>query len=351
MIQKGFLETPVEYLKGVGPARAEILQKEARVFTFGELLSLFPYRYVDRTKILRIAEAREDSSFIQVKGKISEVRVIGTGRGKRLVAHLSDESGSLELVWFQGIKWVVEKVKPGAEFIAFGKVSAFNGILNIVHPELELAGRQSPVAGDCFRPLYNSSEKLKSRGLDSKGISRLMQALLENERFEVPENLPGHILEQFRLITRKEAFRQIHFPVSHDILQKAQVRLKFEELFYIQLRLLKQKFTRAQKIEGLTFTKVGDFLNDFYHHYLKFELTGAQKRVIKEIRADLGSGKQMNRLLQGDVGSGKTLVALMTMLIALDNGYQACLMAPTEILATQHYATISRMLKGLDVKV
>jgi len=351
MMTGTFLETPVEFLKGVGPARADLLKKELQVFTFGELLSLFPFRYIDRSKIFRIAEVKDDTAYVQVRGRITDTKTIGSPRAKRLVATLADDSGEMELVWFQGVKWIADKLKPGTEFLVFGKPSWFNGHLTIAHPDLELPNEQVSSVSDTFRPLYSSTEKLKSRGLDSKGISRLMKTLIQSDRFHIPENLSPEILGNLKLMNRQEAFTHIHFPASHEMLQKAQARLKFEELFYIQLRLLRQKFQRTQKQNGHLFSVVGHYLNDFYHHYLSFELTNAQKRVIKEIRGDLGSGKQMNRLLQGDVGSGKTLVALMTMLIALDNKFQACLMAPTEILANQHYQNISKMVSGLDIRI
>ena len=346
-----FLETPVEYVKGVGPARADILKKELQIFTFGELLSFFPFRYIDRSKILRIAEVKDDSAYVQVRGKITDVEMMGSQHTKRFIATLSDDSGDMELVWFQGVKWVENKLKPGTEYIIFGRPSWFNGHLTIAHPELELPNEHVSSVSDTFRPLYSSTEKLKSKGLDSRGISRLIKTLIQSDRFYIPENLSPEILADLKLINRQEAFINIHFPVSHEMLQKAQTRLKFEELFYLQLRLLKQKFLRTRKQSGHRFSIVGSYLNDFYHNYLSFELTNAQKRVIKEIRSDLGSGKQMNRLLQGDVGSGKTLVALMTMLIALDNKFQTCLMAPTEILANQHYQNITKMLSGLNVRV
>jgi ATP-dependent DNA helicase RecG len=346
-----FLETPIEYLKGVGPARADMLKKELQIFTFGELLSFFPFRYIDRSKILKIAEVRDDTAYVQVRGKITDVELMGNQHAKRFIATLSDDSGDMELVWFQGVKWVVEKVKPGTEYIAFGRPSWFNGQLTIAHPDLELPNEHISSVSDTFRPLYRSTEKLKSKGLESKGISRLIKTLIQSDRFYIPENLSPEILDSLKLINRQEAFINIHFPVSHELLQKAQTRLKFEELFYLQLRLLKQKFQRTRKQSGHRFSIVGSYLNNFYHNYLSFELTKAQKRVIKEIRSDLGSGKQMNRLLQGDVGSGKTLVALMTMLIALDNNFQTCLMAPTEILANQHYQNISKMLSGLNVRI
>jgi ATP-dependent DNA helicase RecG len=346
-----YLETPVEYLKGVGPARADTLKKELRIFTFGELLSFFPYRYIDRSKILRISEIKDDSSYIQIRAKIISVHTLGAHHSKRIIATVRDDSGEIDLIWFQGIKWIMDKLRPGTEYIIFGKPTWFNGRPNIAHPELETPNDQPVPVSDTLRPLYNSTEKLKARGLDSRGISRLMKTLLLSENFHIPENLSTGILSELKLIDRQLAFLNIHFPSSHEILVKAQVRLKFEELFFIQLRLLKQKYHRMHKQDGNVFASVGKNVNDFYHHHLQFELTNAQKRVIKEIRSDLGSGKQMNRLLQGDVGSGKTLVALMTMLIALDNQYQACIMAPTEILANQHYQNISRMLSGLDVNV
>jgi ATP-dependent DNA helicase RecG len=346
-----FLETPIEFLKGVGPSRADILKKELQIFTFGELLSFFPFRYIDRSKIFKIGDVTDDVSYVQVRGKITDIQTIGAPRVKRLVVTLTDESGEMELVWFQGIKWIVGKLKRQSEYIVFGKPSWYNGHISIAHPDLELPNEIANSVSDTFRPLYSSTEKLKSRGLDSKGISRLMKTLILSDRFFIAENLSEEIISNLKFMNRQEAFIQIHFPDSHVMMQKAQIRLKFEELFYIQLRLLQQKFQRTQKQNGHVFSVVGHYLNDFYHHYLTFELTNAQKRVIKEIRGDLGSGKQMNRLLQGDVGSGKTLVALMTMLIALDNNFQACLMAPTEILAHQHFQNITKMVSGLNIHI
>jgi ATP-dependent DNA helicase RecG len=346
-----YLETPVEYLKGVGPARADMLKKELQIFTFGELLSFFPYRYIDRSKILKISEIKDDSAYIQIRAKIISVHTLGTHHAKRIIATVRDDSGEIDLIWFQGIKWIMDKLKPGTEYIIFGKPTWFNGRTNIAHPELEPPNDQPVPVSDTLRPLYNSTEKLKAKGLDSRGISRLIRTLLLSGNFYIPENLSPGILSELKLIDRQLAFINIHFPSGHEILVKAQARLKFEELFYIQLRLIKQKYLRMHKQDGHVFATVGKNVNDFYHHHLQFELTNAQKRVIREIRSDLGSGKQMNRLLQGDVGSGKTLVALMTMLIALDNQFQACIMAPTEILANQHYQNISRMLSGLDVNV
>jgi ATP-dependent DNA helicase RecG len=345
-----FLDTSIEYLKGVGPARAEVLKKELNIHTFGELITFFPFRYIDRSKFYRISDVHDENVFVQLKATITRIQEIGPPRSRRLVATVKDPSGELELVWFQGHRWVAEKLKNGQEYVIFGKPSLFNGKWNIAHPELEVPQDQPPPLSETLRPLYSSTEKLKARGLESRGISKLMKTLVLNEKFHIPENLPAEILDRLRLMPRNEAFLNIHFPGGPEVLQKAQARLKFEELFFIQLRLLKAKYLRLHKIEGHVFEKVGDYVNTFYREHLPFELTNAQKRVIREIRADLGSGKQMNRLLQGDVGSGKTLVALMTMLIALDNGYQSCLMAPTEILANQHFATIKKMLGGQNVE-
>ena len=351
IVVQPFLTTPIEYLKGVGPARGDMLKKEIGIFVFGELLSFFPFRYIDRSRFYNISEIREDLSYIQLKAVIKKIQTVGPPRSRRLVATVADKSGEIDLVWFKGHKWVADKLTHGKEYVIFGRPSRFSGRWNIPHPELEIPSEQPPELSEILRPLYSSSEKLKSKGLDSRGISRLMKTLILHEKFHVPETFPEQILKQLYLIPRQEAFINIHFPESPDQLKLAVARLKFEELFFIQLRLLQQKFLRIHKQDGHLFNKVGEFVNQFYHHHLTFELTDAQKRVIKEIRNDLGSGKQMNRLLQGDVGSGKTLVALMTMLIAMDNGYQTCIMAPTEILAIQHFHTISKMLKKMDVQV
>lgn len=346
-----FLETPIEYLKGVGPARSELLKKELNIFTFADLLLTFPFRYVDRSKFTRIAEIREEGAWIQIKARLHRAQLVGSAHKQRLIATVGDATGEIELVWFQGIKWVQEMLTARQEYIIFGKPVRFNGQWNIPHPEMEIPSPVPLPLSEVIRPVYPSTEKLKSKGLDSKGISKIMRNLLLSDRFMVEEDLPEQIRENLRLPGREEAFRNIHFPGSPDLLVKARNRLKFEELFFLQLRLFRQRASRLKKMNGHRFSKVGDFVNQFYHHHLTFELTRAQKKVIREIRADMGSGKQMNRLLQGDVGSGKTLVALMTMLIALDNHFQTCLMAPTEILATQHFRTISSMLTGLNVEV
>jgi len=351
IVVQPFLSTPIEYLKGVGPVRGEMLRKELQVNTFGELLSCFPFRYIDRSRFYKIAEIREEYPFIQVKGVIRSVQTVGPPRAKRLVAIIEDQTGTMDLVWFKGHRWIADKLIPGKEYVIFGRPARFNSRWNIAHPELELASDQPPPLSEILRPLYYSSEKLKAKGLDSRGISKLVKNLLLLDKFHVPETIPAEILQSLKLIPRQESFISIHFPESPEQLKRAQARLKFEELFFIQLRLLQQKFLRLNKQQGHPFLHVGEYVNRFYKNQLAFELTGAQKRVIKEIRADLGSGKQMNRLLQGDVGSGKTLVALMTMLIALDNGYQACIMAPTEILANQHFQTVTGMIQGMGVEV
>jgi ATP-dependent DNA helicase RecG len=345
-----FLETPVEYLKGVGPKRAELLRKELDINTFEDLLEYFPFRYVDRSRIQSIREINSDGAWVQLVGRIVRVQTIGKGPATRLVVVLRDATGEIELVWFQGIKWIRDKLIPDVDLLVFGKPTWFKGKFNIPHPEIDLASERTLLVTETLQPFYNSSEKLKSRGFNSKGFSKIMRTLTESAKGNLPETLPSELITRFRFISREEALNQIHFPVNTDMLQKAQFRLRFEELFFIQLNLVQLKLLRNKKITGLTFTRIGDWFNEFYHHHLPFELTGAQKKVLREIRADVGSGKQMNRLLQGDVGSGKTLVALMSMLMALDNHYQACMMAPTEILATQHYESLERFLGGMNVQ-
>jgi len=348
---KPFLETSIEYLKGVGPARAEALRSELHIETFGDLLTWFPFRYVDRSKMYRISDIREENIFVQLRARVIKTKIVGQPRSQRFIATVEDESGQIDLLWFQGVKWVADKVVNGQEWIIFGKPQQFNGQWNILHPEIEPPETEPSPISKSIQPIYSSTEKLKARGLDYRGIGKLIKTLLLHEKCVITENLSKEILDRLKLIGRQDAFRNIHFPQNPEILSRAQARLKFEELFFIQIRLIKQRILRLQKDDGHVFRTVGDHLNDFYHKYLTFELTNAQKKVIREIRADMGSGTQMNRLLQGDVGSGKTMVALMCMLIALDNKYQACLMAPTEILANQHYSNISRMLSGLNVNI
>lgn len=353
VMSTNFLNTPIEYLKNVGPQKAEVLKKELHIFKYADLLFYYPFRYVDRTKFYKVKDISEDLPFVQLKGKIISTKMVGVKRAQRFVATFGDETGKIELVWFQGAKWIAEKIKPHQtnEYIVFGRPTLFNGTFNISHPEIELATPENTTFASALQAVYNSTEKLKSRGLDTKGIARLQKSLTTLINRNIPETLSAKIINHFQLLPREEALKQIHFPKNPEALKKAEFRLKFEELFFIQLKLLKQKVTRETTARGYMFAKVGDNFNDFYSKHLPFELTNAQKRVVKEIRADMGSGKQMNRLLQGDVGSGKTLVALMSILIALDNGFQACLMAPTEILATQHFETISVLLKPLNISV
>ncbi|HEY6160833.1 MAG TPA: ATP-dependent DNA helicase RecG [Bacteroidia bacterium] len=345
------LDTPIEYLKGVGPQRGESLKKELQVFTFGDLLTFFPFRYVDRTKFHKIKEVNAEMPYVQLRGKLKRVELVGQQRAKRLVADIMDDSGTMELVWFQGIKWLQQKLKAGQEYIVFGKITDYNGRLNMAHPEIEEVSDENTRLASAMQPVYNSTEKLKIKGLDSKGISRLLKTLVPLIPKKITETLSQELISKYKLLSREEALRNIHLPQTPGLLARAEFRLKFEELFYIQLKLLKLKLIRQETFKGFSFPRVGEFFNDFYNKHLPFPLTNAQKKVLKEIRADIGSGKQMNRLLQGDVGSGKTVVALMTMLLAIDNNFQACIMAPTEILATQHYNSISELLQNMNVNV
>ena len=352
MSKTPFLDTPIEFLKGVGPQRAEILKKEFGVFVFRDLLYYFPFRYVDRSKFHRIADVRDDSAYIQVKGKIVSMQTVGQKRAQRLVAQLRDDSGTIELVWFKGIKWIAGFLNSGVEYAVFGKPSEFNGRYNFVHPEIEPAAVKTEDAiGLSLQPFYSSTEKSKVKGMDSKGIMRIQRTLLQSLPPQLQETLPHGLMQAFNMVSLRDSLLNIHFPKDQDILRKAEFRLKFEEFFYIQLELLQRKLIKTEKEQGKLIATIGDKFNDFYRNRLPFELTNAQKRVLKEIRQDMGSGKQMNRLLQGDVGSGKTLVALLSMIMVLDNGYQACLMAPTEILAQQHYNTISALLEGTGMTI
>jgi ATP-dependent DNA helicase RecG len=346
-----FLQTPVEYLKGVGPQRAEILKAEMGIYTYDDLLSLYPFRYVDRTRFHLIKEITPDLNYVQLRGRFIRVQMLGEKRAKRLSAIFRDSSGEMELVWFQGIKWMVDKFKGDKEYIVFGKPVQYNGKWNIAHPEVEEVSEENTRLANALQPVYPSTEKMKIKALDTKGIARLLKPLAVLMKGRIEETLPPSIIGQMKLMGREDAVHHIHFPSSAENLKKAEFRLKFEELFFIQLKLLKIKALRQEQVRGFVFSTVGNRFNDFYSNHLPFPLTNAQKRVIKEIRQDTGSGKHMNRLLQGDVGSGKTLVALMTMLIALDNGFQAGIMAPTEILANQHYETISAFLSGMNVNI
>jgi ATP-dependent DNA helicase RecG len=354
------LTSPIEYLKGVGPQRAELLKKELGIFTFQDLLEHYPYRHVDRTKISLIRDIRPDMEFVQVAGRVTSVELVGDRRARRFVAELRDASGVLELVWFQGIMGVQKLIQTGGEYLVFGRVTYYQGSPQLTHPEVEVKPPGAVERPEFLEPVYPSTEKLKLRGLGGRQLGKLTQTLigLLKEK-DLPENLPDPVLEysdpatgkRMRWLPRYEAYRQIHFPTQPAIYQEAVCRLKFEELFLAQLRLGMIKSKRHRSSRGVVFERVGELFNGFYTHHLPFELTGAQKRVLKEIRRDTGAGRQMNRLLQGDVGSGKTIVALLAMLLALDNGYQACMMAPTEILARQHFEGISDLLKGLPVEV
>ena len=346
------LDRPIEYLKGIGPQRAEVLKKELNIFLYKDLLTYFPFRYVDRTKFYTISEAADEMPFIQLRGFLLKMDLVGQKNTKRLVVLFKDNTGIIELVWFKSYNWVSKQLKLGSEYIVFGKPSLFNGKFNIPHPEISIITEDLLKQQSAFQSVYNSTEKLKLFGLDSEGIRKAQRNLLiQLQITDIQENLSNELINDYHLMSRFEAFKFIHFPNSNKQIKEATLRLKFEELFYIQLRLLKINKIRANTVKGFVFSKVGILFNDFFKLHLPFELTNAQKRVIKEIRLDMGSGRQMNRLLQGDVGSGKTLVALMSMLLALDNDFQTCLMAPTEILAQQHFETFKHFLKSINIKV
>ncbi len=347
-----FLHTPIEYLKGVGPARAELLKKELSIFTFKDLLFHLPFRYIDRTQFHTVNNIRSDAFHIQLKGKITSVQTLGEGRKKRLTATFQDETGSIELIWFKGIKWIKPQLIPGKTFIVFGKPTLFNGRYNIAHPELEEWANVPVEQHKKFQAVYRTTEKLSSKGLHSKGIAKLVAHLLTQfEYSHIQENLSEDIIAHFRFMNRYETLINLHQPQNAEKLQKARQRFKFEELFFLQLQLIRQKLVVTTKMPGFVFEQVGHYFNTFYSRHLPFELTNAQKRVIKEIRHDVKSGKHMNRLIQGDVGSGKTIVALLSALLAIDNGYQFALMAPTEILATQHYEGLKQLTEGLGINI
>ena len=346
------LDTLLVYLKGVGPKRAELLQKELGITTYEQLLNHYPFRYIDRTRFYKVNELNPELPLVQVVGKIISKETIGEKHKKRIVAKFADETGVMDLVWFQSLKWVEDNVLRGNAYIAFGKPNWFNNSFSISHPDLEHYPRAKGITGNLtLQPIYHSTEKMKKGFLDSKGLQKSIQHIIELHINEVKETLPAYILAKYKLISRKEALIHVHFPANTQMLQHAERRLKFEELFFIQLQLLHNKQVRSLKFKGALFNTVGDKVNTFFNTMLPFALTNAQKRVIKEIRIDTQRGSQMNRLIQGDVGSGKTVVALMSMLLANDNGYQACMMAPTEILARQHYQSLVDLLKGELVNV
>ena len=344
------LETPIEYLKGVGPARGELLRKELGIYKYGDLVSLFPNRYIDRTRYYRINELLNSNSEMQIIGKVINLKTVGEKR-TRLVATFTDGTGEMELVWFQGQKWIRENLKLNVPYVIFGKCTSFNGVYNMAHPEMEPLAEHEASLRSAMQPIYPSTEKLLQRGITNKVLNKMMQQLFIETQALFSETLPAHLMQQLQLIPKNAALFNIHFPKSQDTLTRAQFRLKFEELFFIQLQLITKNLIRKHKIKGNPFGTVGTYFTTFYNNHLPFDLTGAQKRVLKEIRNDMGQPAQMNRLLQGDVGSGKTIVALMSMLLALDNGFQACLMAPTEILATQHFIGLSELAAPLGINI
>ncbi|WP_329806537.1 ATP-dependent DNA helicase RecG [Flavobacterium facile] len=346
------LETPIEYLKGVGPQRGDLLRKEMNIHKYGDLINLYPNRYIDRTRYFKINQLVNSNSEVQIVGKVVHIKTIDQGKGKsRLVATFLDNTGQMELVWFQGQKWVKESLKINTVYVIFGKVTQFGSVFNMAHPEMELLEEHKSALRSAMQPVYPSTEKLNNKGVTNKVINKMMMQLFSETHQLFSETLPISIMEELKLIPKKEALVNIHFPKNQDLLAKAQFRLKFEELFFIQLQLITKNLIRKHKIKGFPFEIIGENFNNFYNNHLPFELTNAQKRVLKEIRNDLGSHAQMNRLLQGDVGSGKTIVALMCMLIAKDNGFQSCLMAPTEILANQHFNGITELAKDLNINI
>ncbi len=346
-----YLQTPIAYLKGVGPNRADSLQTELGIKTYQDLINHFPNRYIDKTQYYKINQLQRNSSDIQIIGKIIHIKTVEQKNGKRLVAAFVDETGQIELVWFRGQKWIRENLQLNTPYVIFGRTNFFNGNFSMPHPEMELLSEHEKGLKVMMQPVYPSTEKLNNKGITNRVISKLIQQLFLDIQGKFTEALSPKIIHELQLISKSEAMFSIHFPKSQELLAKAQFRLKFEELFYVQMQLIAKNMLHKQRIKGFPFDKVGTLFNEFYTNHLPFELTNAQKRVLKEVRADLGSNAQMNRLLQGDVGSGKTIVALMTMLLAIDNGFQACLMAPTEILANQHFTGIQELVKNLGINI
>lgn len=346
------LETPIEYLKGVGPQRGDLLRKELNIHKYGDLINFYPNRYLDRTKYFKINELHSTPAEIQIIGKVIHLKIVEFAKGKsRLVATFVDDTGQMELVWFQGQKWIRESLQLNALYVIFGKTTAFNGAFNMAHPEMELLSEHEKSMRLAMQPVYPSTEKLTQRGITNKVVNKMMQQLFQETHSLFSETLPDYLRTELKLISKKEALLNIHFPKNAPLLAKAQFRLKFEELFFIQLQLITKNLVRKHKIKGFPFDKVGSYFTDFFNNHLPFDLTNAQRKVLKEIRNDLGNPAQMNRLLQGDVGSGKTIVAFMSMLLAIDNGFQACLMAPTEILANQHFIGLSELAKPLNINI
>lgn len=350
-MSNNLLQTPIEYLKGVGPSRGELLRKELGIHRYQDLINLFPNRYIDRTRYYKINELQNNAAEVQIIGKIINIKTVEQKRGKRLVATFVDDTGQMELVWFQGHKWIRESLKLNTVLVIFGKCTSFNGVFNMAHPEIELLSEHEQSLRSAMQPVYPSTETLTNRGISNRTINKMMQQLFLETQALFSETLPDYLLSELKLIPKNAALFNIHFPKSNDILARAQFRLKFEELFFIQLQLITKNLIRKHKIKGHLFDKVGENFNNFFKNHLPFDLTNAQKRVLKEIRNDMGSNAQMNRLLQGDVGSGKTIVALMSMLLAIDNGFQACLMAPTEILANQHFKGLTELAENLNINI
>jgi ATP-dependent DNA helicase RecG len=347
------LDTSIEYLKGVGPTKGDMLKKELGIFTYEQLLQHYPFRYIDRTKFHKIKNIRDDSEYVQIRGILRRLESHGEGRKRRIVGVFRDDTGVMELVWFKGLHWI-QNMQVGIEYLLFGKPSVFNGKVNMVHPELEPISKANTEVSATLEAVYPTTEKLSAKRLKSKDIRKLIKSLLlkiHEKEYVIPENLPAYLIEKLRLPSRWNAIKGVHFPKTQTELTAARNRLKFEELFFLQLRMLQTKKLKQLSYPGHRFPAIGEFFNNFYQNNLKFELTGAQKRVIKEIRRDLGGGKQMNRLLQGDVGSGKTVVGFMCMLMAMDNAFQAAMMAPTEILAQQHFQSLQEMAEGLGIRV
>jgi len=341
----------LKYIPGVGPARAELLNKELNILNQEDLLYYFPYKYIDRSKFYKISELTSDVSYVQLRGRFSEFTLTGTGRSKRMTSFFYDGTGKIEIVWFKGLKYIVEKYQPGTEYIIFGKPSVYGHQLNIAHPDIETPSENASVRAYKMQPFYNTTEKMKSHYVNSRVLHSFIIKMISGLQEPIPETLPEYILKKHKLMPLNEALLQMHMPTDQSKLKQAKYRLTFEELFYIQLHIVRYMRFREKKYKGYPFKTIGEKFNNFYHNYLPFQLTDAQKRVLREIRTDMGREKQMNRLLQGDVGSGKTLVALMCMLMAADNGFQSAIMAPTEILANQHFTTISELLKDMDVKI
>jgi ATP-dependent DNA helicase RecG len=351
-MSNNLLQTPIEYLKGVGPQRGELLRKEIGIHRYEDLLNFYPNRYIDRTRYYKINELNNNVAEVQIIGKIINIKTVEFGKAKkRLVAVFVDETGQMELNWFQGHKWIRDTLKLNTPYVIFGKVTNFNGQYNMAHPEMELFTEHEQSLRSAMQPVYPSTETLTNRGISNRVVNKMMQQVFLETQAKFAETLPLYLIEELKLIPKNAALFNIHFPKSPELLAKAQFRLKFEELFFIQLQLITKNLVRKHKIKGHPFTIVGDNFNNFYQNHLPFELTNAQKKVLKEIRNDMGTNAQMNRLLQGDVGSGKTIVALMAMLIALDNGFQSCLMAPTEILANQHYNGLTELAKDLNINI